>query len=286
MPPFLVALTPILWGTTYLITGKYLADWPALWLAVMRAIPPGLLLLAIRPAKVAWRQVPFLLLISFLYIGAFFPLLFLSALHLPGSVAGTLSATLPLMLLGLQWLFLHKVPSRQALLCALLGLAGIILLLGPGVALDWIGVTAALTSVLLIGICSLLLQQHPWQGGLISFTGWQLLLGGLMILPLAYWQDGAMPMPVGDNWFGLLWLILLNSALAYVLWLWGMVNLPLNRLGLLTLLNPITAVLAGSVLMHETLSVWQWCGVVTVLTSLVLELLFRPKRPSAVAKSA
>lgn len=115
------------------------------------------------------------------------------------------------------------------------------LLLGPGASLDWIGVTASLLSVLLIGLCSLLLQ-HWWQGP-ISFTGWQLLLGGLMILSWAYWQDGAMPMPAGDDWFGLLWLIVLNSALAYVLWLWGMAHLPLNRLGLLTLLNPMTAVL-------------------------------------------
>ncbi|MDD2841044.1 MAG: EamA family transporter [Tolumonas sp.] len=278
MPPFLVALTPILWGTTYLITGKYLSDWPALWLSVMRAIPPGLLLLAIRPARVPWRQVPYLLLISFLYIGAFFPLLFVAALHLPGSVAGTLSATLPLLLLGLQWLFLRKVPTRQSLCCSLLGLGGVMLLLGPGASLDWVGVTASLLSVLLIGLCSLLLQQRPWQGELISFTGWQLLLGGLMILPLAYWQDGAMPMPAGDDWFGLLWLIVLNSALAYVLWLWGMAHLPLNRLGLLTLLNPMTAVLAGSFLMHEALSCQQWIGVAVVFASLLLELLFRPKR--------
>jgi probable blue pigment (indigoidine) exporter len=130
----------------------------------------------------------------------------------------------------------------------------------------------------LIGLCSLLLQQRPWQGELISFTGWQLLLGGLMILPLAYWQDGVMPVPVGDAWFGLLWLIVLNSALAYVLWLWGMAHLPLNQLGLLTLLNPMTAVLAGSVLMNEALSSQQWLGVVVVFASLLLELLFRPKR--------
>ena len=68
---------------------------------------------------------------------------------------------------------------------------------GAGASLDWLGVTASLLSVLLIGLCSLLLQQRPWQGELISFTGWQLLLGGLMILPLAYWQDGAMPMQPG-----------------------------------------------------------------------------------------
>lgn len=281
MSPIFVLLTPILWGTTYLITGKYLSDWPALWLSVIRAIPPGLLLLIIRPGLPSLRQLPYLLLISFLYIGAFFPLLFLAALLLPGSVAGTLAATLPIFLLGLQWIFLKRTPSLKAVGCALLGLCGVALLLGPGSGFNLAGIAAALLSVLLIGVCSLLLQQYPWRGDLINFTGWQLLLGGCMILPLAFWREGPLPIPSGaDAWFGLAWLSLLNSALAYVLWIWGMTHLPLNRIGLISLLNPLTAVLAGSILMHESLSRWQWGGVLIVLTSLLLELLFRPKTRS------
>lgn len=281
MPAYLVALTPILWGTTYLITGKYLADWPALWLSVFRAIPPGLILLAIRPGWVRREQLPHLLLVSFLYIGAFFPLLFVAALHLPGAVAGTLSATLPLILLFLQWVFLRSRPSFQALCFACMGLGGVMLLLQPDAGLDMIGVGAALLSVLLIGLCSLLLQQRPWKGDLINFTGWQLMLGGLMILPLAIWQEGLPPMPESlGTYFGLGWLMLLNSALAYVLWLWGMSRLSLNRLGLMSLLNPLTAVLAGSIVMHEGLSHQQWAGVLLVFLALLAEMLLKQRRPS------
>lgn len=59
-----------------------------------------------------------------------------------------------------------------------------------------------------------------------------------------------------------------------------MTHLTLNRIGLISLLNPLTAVLAGSVLMHEALSHWQWLGVMAVFASLLLELLFRAKRSS------
>jgi len=281
MPAYLVALTPILWGTTYLITGKFLADWPALWLSVFRAIPPGLILLAVRPGWFRREQLPHLLLVSFLYIGAFFPLLFVAALHLPGAVAGTLSATLPLILLFLQWLFLRIRPSLEALVFACMGLGGVMLLLQPDAGLDMIGVAAALLSVLLIGLCSLLLQQRPWQGDLINFTGWQLTLGGLMILPLAIWNEGLPPVPDSlGACFGLGWLMLLNSALAYVLWIWGMANLPLNRLGLMSLLNPLTAVLAGSVVMHEGLSQQQWIGVCLVFLALMAEMILKQRRPS------
>lgn len=279
MSPFFVALTPILWGTTYLVTGKYLSDWPALWLSVFRALPPGLLLLAIRPGWFRRQQLPFLLLISFLYIGAFFPLLFLAALRLPGAVAGTLAATLPLVLLFLQWCFLKIRPSKMALIFACMGLLGVMCLLQPDKQLDVIGVGASLLSVVLLGICALLMQRYPWQGDLINFTGWQLTLGGLMIIPVALTIQGLPVMPENaGEWFGLSWLMLLNSALAYVLWIWGMTHMPLNRLGLMSLLNPLTAVLAGSLMMHEGLSSLQWTGVVLVFAALVLEMFFKQNR--------
>lgn len=283
MPPFLVALTPILWGTTYIITGKYLSDWPALWLSVLRALPPGLLLLAIRPGWVSRAQLPFLLLISFLYIGAFFPLLFLSALRLPGAVAGTLAATFPLVLLLLQWLVLKIRPTKVALCFACMGLAGVMCLLQPDQQLDWIGVAASLGSVILLGVCSLLMQRYPWQGDLINFTGWQLTIGGCMIIPLAVFIQGMPMLPANaDEWFGLSWLMLLNSALAYVLWIWGMTHLPLNRLGLISLLNPLTAVLAGSFLMKEWLSSMQWLGVFLVFSALILDIGIKQKKCSKI----
>ena len=64
-----------------------------------------------------------------------------------------------------------------------------------------------------------------------------------------------------------------------------MAHLPLNRLGLLTLLNPMTAVLAGRFLMHEALNRQHWIGVAVVFASLLLELLFRPKRKVPLASA-
>lgn len=102
-----------------------------------------------------------------------------------------------------------------------------------------------------------------------------------MILPLAIWQEGLPPMPESlGTYFGLGWLMLLNSALAYVLWLWGMSRLSLNRLGLMSLLNPLTAVLAGSIVMHEGLSHQQWAGVLLVFLALLAEMLLKQRRPS------
>ena len=83
----LTALAPISWGTTYAVTTEFLpADRP-LFTGLIRALPAGLVLLAVArklPSGVWWWKAAAL---GALNIGAFFPLLFLSAYRLPGGAA-------------------------------------------------------------------------------------------------------------------------------------------------------------------------------------------------------
>jgi probable blue pigment (indigoidine) exporter len=88
----LTALTPVVWGTTYLATTQWLpADRPLL-AALMRALPAGLLLVAVGrrlPTGTWWLKAATL---GALNIGVFFALLFVTAYRLPGGVAATLGA--------------------------------------------------------------------------------------------------------------------------------------------------------------------------------------------------
>src|SRR5690606_12749081 len=77
------AFAPIAWGTTYAVTTEFLpADAPMLT-SLMRALPAGLLLLALThtlPKGEWWWRASVL---GILNVGAFFPLLFLGAYRLP-----------------------------------------------------------------------------------------------------------------------------------------------------------------------------------------------------------
>ncbi len=108
----LTALAPVSWGTTYAVTTEFLpADRP-LFTGLMRALPAGLLLLAIArvlPRGAWWWKAAAL---GALNIGAFFPLLFLSAYRLPGGMAAAVGSVGPLIVVGLSALLLGAAPHR------------------------------------------------------------------------------------------------------------------------------------------------------------------------------
>jgi probable blue pigment (indigoidine) exporter len=242
---------------------------------VWRALPAGLLLLLLHPRlpPLPWGKQ---FLLAFCNITAFFALLFVAAFRLPGAVAGTLGATLPLVLMLLAWLQDGTRPSLKWLLLGLMGLVGVLLLLNPSANLDTVGVTCALLATLLIGQSSRWMRRWP-VNDLLALTAWQLLLGGLMLIPLAWWLAGPMPLPRPASAPGLLWLILLNTALGYWAWLWGLKHHGPEVMGMLALTNPMMAVSLGVLMVGETLDGRQWLGIGVILLSLFLMKL--PARP-------
>ncbi len=275
MPMLIALLAPLLWGSTYAVVSLYLTDYSPYWVAVWRALPAGLLLLLLHPhmPPLPWGKQ---FLLAFCNIAAFFALLFLAAFRLPGAVAGTLGATLPLVLMLLAWLQDSTRPSLKWLLLGLMGLAGVLLLLNPSANLDPVGVACAMLATVLIGQSSRWMRHWP-VNDLLALTAWQLLLGGLMLIPLAWWLAGPMPLPDPASAPGLLWLILLNTALGYWAWLWGLKHHGPEVMGMLALTNPMMAVSLGVLMVGETLDVSQWIGIGVILLSLFLMKL--PARP-------
>ncbi|MCF5846346.1 DMT family transporter [Aeromonas veronii] len=275
MPMLIALLAPLLWGSTYAVVSLYLTDYSPYWVAVWRALPAGLLLLLLHPRMppLPWGKQ---FLLAFCNIAAFFALLFVAAFRLPGAVAGTLGATLPLVLMLLAWLQDGTRPSLKWLLLGLIGLAGVLLLLNPSANLDPVGVACAMLATVLIGQSSRWMRHWP-VNDLLALTAWQLLLGGLMLIPLAWWLAGPMPLPAPASAPGLLWLILLNTALGYWAWLWGLKRHGPEVMGMLALTNPMMAVSLGVLMVGETLDVSQWIGIGVILLSLFLMKL--PARP-------
>ena len=103
------------WGTTYLVTTELLPPGRPLTAAVLRALPAGLLLLAITrtlPRGAWWWRSAVL---GTLNIGAFFAFLFIAAYRLPGGVAATIGAIQPLVVGLLAARVLGESLTRQRL---------------------------------------------------------------------------------------------------------------------------------------------------------------------------
>ena len=83
----LALAAPIIWGSTYFVTQKWLVGVHPLWLAALRTSIPALFMCWFVPISV-WKRFGIrLLVMSFLNITLFTGLLFLAITRLPGGVA-------------------------------------------------------------------------------------------------------------------------------------------------------------------------------------------------------
>lgn len=265
----LTAIAPAIWGSTYLVTSECLPGFSPIAVAMLRALPAGLLLLLLvrrLPTGVWWLRV---FVLGALNISIFLSLLFVSAYRLPGGVAATVVACQPLMVVFLAAALLGRPIRMPALGAALGGVAGVALLvLTPAAALDPVGIAAGLGGAASMALGNVLTSKWRPPVSLLAFTAWQLTAGGLLLVPVVLIFAPAIPAPDIGNVLGLAWLGLVGAALTYALWFRGIARVDASVLSTLLFISPLTAVALGWVFLDQRLTLLQVVGAVFVLASI------------------
>ncbi|WP_055501337.1 EamA family transporter [Nonomuraea pusilla] len=265
------ALAPAVWGTTYLVTTELLPPGRPLLAAVARALPAGLLLVAITrtlPSGSWWWRAAVL---GALNIGVFFALLFVGAYRLPGGVAATVGAVQPLLVAVLSAGLLGERLTARTAVAAAAGMGGVALLvLRADARLDALGVAAALGGAVVMAAGVVLSKRWTSPAPLLATTGWQLVAGGLLLLPVAFAVEGPPPAHLtAANLAGYAYLTLVGAALAYTLWFRGIRALTPTKVTFLGLLSPVVATALGWLVLGQSLGAWQGLGAAVVLAALV-----------------
>lgn len=259
----LTAMVPVVWGTTYIVTTELLPAGHPLFASLVRALPAGLIAIALTrvlPTGAWWWKSAVL---GVLNIGAFFPLLFVSAYHLPGGVAATLGAAQPLVVAILVVLVLHERFSAWRLAWGIIGVVGVALVVLRGNAMvDVVGVAAGLLGAVSMGFGVTLTKKWGRASGVpaMSLAGWQLTAGGLFLLPLTLLAEGVPAHIDATALAGYAWLGLIGGLLTYTLWFNGISRLPVASVAVLGLLSPLTAATLGALLLGQTLGMTQLIG--------------------------
>ncbi|UNO39212.1 EamA family transporter [Streptomyces sp. MST-110588] len=267
----LSALAPAIWGTTYLVTTELLPPGRPLLAAVVRALPAGLVLVLVTrclPRGIWWWRA---LVLGALNIGAFFALLFIAAYRLPGGVAATVGAIQPLLVAVLASGFLGERLTPRTAIAAVTGVAGVsLLVLRADARLDGMGVAAAAGGAAVMATGVVLSKRWSSTAPLLATTGWQLVAGGLLLLPVALLVEGLPPAaPTAANLAGYAYLAVIGSALAYTLWFRGIRALSPTHVAFLGLLSPLVATALGWLVLGQGLGPVQALGGLVVLASLV-----------------
>ena len=265
----LTAGAPAIWGSTYIVTTEFLPDFPPLTVAMLRALPAGLLLLLLvrqLPTGIWWARS---FVLGALNFSIFLSMLFIAAYRLPGGVAATVGAVQPLIVVFLAYFILASPLRVVPIIAALVGAAGVALLvLTPRAALDPIGVMAGLAGAASMAGGTVLSRKWQPPVSLMTFTAWQLTAGGLLLVPVVLLLEPAIPVPTMANMLALTWLGVIGMALTYLLWLRGITRLDPSVVSPLLLLSPVTAVLLGWLFLGQTLTVPQVAGGILVIGSI------------------
>ncbi len=267
----LTAAAPAIWGSTYIVTTELLPAGYPLTVAMLRALPAGLLLLLVvrqLPQGIWWGRT---FLLGALNFSFFWAMLFVSAYRLPGGVAATVGAIQPLIVLGLSRAVMGTAIRPLSVVAGLAGIGGVALLvLTPTAHLDPVGIAAGLAGAVSMAFDTVL-SRH-WQPPVppLTVTAWQLTAGGLLLVPVALFFEPALPVPTAENLAGFLYLGIIGAALTYIVWFRGLARLDPATISPLGFLSPLVAVMLGWALLRQDLSLLQITGIVVVLGSVWL----------------
>ncbi|CAB3861698.1 MULTISPECIES: EamA family transporter [Achromobacter] len=283
----LTALAPTIWGSTYVVTTLMLPPGYPLTVAMLRALPAGILLMLwVRalPHGIWWLRV---FVLGALNFSVFWALLFVAAYRLPGGVAATLGAIQPLVVIALARLLLGAPVRGLSVVAALTGLAGVALLvLTPKAALDPVGVAAGLGSAASMALGTVLSRRWQPPVSALTFTSWQLTAGGILLVPAALLAEAPLPTFTLVNVMGLAWLGLIGAALTYVLWFRGVARLEPAAVSSLGFLSPLSATVLGWAILGQSLSPLQLAGMGVVVGSVWLSQRAQRQTVPAVAPRA
>lgn len=277
-----LAAVTMIWGATF-VAGRYLAaSVDPLLAATLRFMLASAALLVfmalarVRLVRPSARQLLQLAMLGFCGI-YFYNLCFFYGLQYTNASRASLIVALNPAAIALAswWVFKERLGAFKWLgigLC--LAGAGVVIVsrnpqLLEGTANAWLGDLLIFGCVAGWGAYSLFSRGLNQTLGALQTVTWSILLGTLMLamttalsgrLTLAAVQAIEWP-----QWLSLLYLGVLGSAVAYILWYDGIRRIGATRAGVFIALNPLTAVVCGAALLGEPLTVPMLLGGVLIL---------------------
>lgn len=270
-------LFAILWASASTATKIALKDAQPLVVAVSRFGVASVIMLFIShiilknklPQKDEWAK---LVIYGILNISIYLGLYVIAMKEVTASIGALTVAASPVFISFLSLFALKKPLSPMIILALMVCIAGFVVVAWPlldGASVTVRGLVVLILSMLSYSVGTIYFTSKEWTGlHLLTINGWQTLLGGLVLLPfvaITYKSDANHF--ATDFWIGTVWLAVLVSIGAVMLWL-KLIQEDAVRAGFWLFLCPIFGIIIAAILVGDTISLYTIVGVAMVLAGL------------------
>ena len=278
-------LVTIIWASSFVFVKMALAYMGPFTIAGLRYFLGFLILLPFMvPRLRALRGLPPRLWIRLIIIGivaytiangAFY----LSLRYLPAVTLSFVNSLGPLLVLFAGVVWLQEIPARLQVIGVVISLVGGALFFSPGLrGGEPLGIAIAAIGMISFVAFGILAREVARDRHIdaLSRTAIPLAVGGVSLLLIAIPLEG-LPTLTLNGWAIVLWLALVNTSLAYVLYHHSLQELTALEMNVLLNLCPLGAALLAWLLLGETLTAVQILGMIVVIFGVTLVQQMRPR---------
>jgi drug/metabolite transporter (DMT)-like permease len=180
--------------------------------------------------------------------------------------------TMPFWLVLMAWVVLGERLGRLQWAAVAVAFGGLVLVLSPwrlhGLSSSLLAVGAGFLWAASAIVAKILQRRHDVD--LLSLTAWQMLLGSVPLVAIAFLTSSGPPVWSAALVWTLAYNVLLANALAWFLWLYTLRVLSAGRAGLGTLATPVVGVTAAWIQLAERPSLAETIGMALVVGALGL----------------
>lgn len=220
------------------------------------------------PTGKEWSQLAiFGALNTTLYLGIFV----IALREVAAGITTLMLALNPLMISVITSLWLKRKIAPREWGSIALGIAGVSVATSPLIQNGYAsvsGIVLLVLSMLSYSVAAVYYSSVPWTLSRMTINGWQVLIGGILLLPFTLTFEGWHSQYDLRFWASLVWLIVPVSVLAIQLWL-HLLKEDTVKASLWLFLCPIFGLAYASFILREPFTLYTIVGAMMVIGSLL-----------------
>jgi len=274
----------IIWGSTYLAILFTVETIPPFISAGIRFLISGAILFVWRrlardpmPTRIQWRSAA---IVGTLLLLGGNGLLAWSEQYIPSGFAALLIGTVPLWLVLIEALRPGgTIASWQAILGLAIGFTGVLVLVGPAEftgkthQFNMMGVLVCLIAAFIWSFGSIYSRSSDLPKSALMTTGMEMLAGSIGLFIVATltgeWKQFSIFDISQKSLYGLIYLITIGSLVGFVSYAWLLKNAPVPLVATYAYVNPLVAILLGTLFADELLTPRMVIAAIIIVGSVV-----------------